>query len=383
MRISYSTLETFNICPQKYKFQEIDRIRAPKSKEAVFGTLVHDTLKFMFNSPLISPSLDEVLDYYKSHWIKNTSFADEREEQSYFAEGVRILSDYYRKNNPKNIRPLALETRFEITLPNKNDPLNPHILVGKIDRIDKLENDDLEIIDYKTAMRMPSQDEIDKNLQLSFYNLGVRKMWPEWQNRKIKLSLYFLRHEEKLSSVRTEEDLELFKKYIQNATEIISKSGFKSKLSPLCDWCAYKQICPLWKHLYKKPEEETPSDVEIKDFILEYYKIKKEDAERKKRLMELASKINKYLNENNLEQIFAQKSGFSIMRSFQERYAYDFEKIQQILEPLNDWVKILSPDSKKLKELLKELPPHVRDEINFAHQVAKKIAMLKIRKVGK
>lgn len=383
MRISYSALETFNICPQKYKFQEIDKIRAPKSKEATFGTLIHDTLKFMFSSPLTSPSLDEVLDHYKSHWSKNSSFADEREEQSYFAEGVRILSDYYRKNNPKNIRPLALETRFEITLPNKNDPLNPHILVGKIDRIDKLEDSDLEIIDYKTAMRMPSQDEIDKNLQLSFYNLGVRKMWPEWQDRKIKLSLYFLRHEEKLSSARTEEDLESFKKYIQEATEVISKSGFEPKLSPLCDKCGYKTICPLWKHLYKKPEEETPSDVEIKDFILEYYKIKKEEAERKKRLIELAGKINKYLNDNNLEQIFAKKSGFSIMRSFQERYAYDFEKIQQILEPLNDWTKILSPDSKKLKELLKELPPHTRDEINSAHQIAKKIAMLKIRKFSK
>ena len=226
MRISYSALETFNICPQKYKFQEIDKIRAPKSKEAVFGTLIHDVLKFMFSSPLDSPSLDEILDYYKSHWPKNISFADEREEQSYFAEGVRILSDYYRKNNPKNVRPLALETRFEITLPNKNDSLNPHILVGKIDRIDKLENDDLEIIDYKTAMRMPSQEEIDKNLQLSFYNLGVRKMWPEWQDRKIKLSLYFLRHEEKLSSVREERGLESFKKYIENATEEKSRTGF-------------------------------------------------------------------------------------------------------------------------------------------------------------
>jgi len=383
MRISYSALETFNICPQKYKFQEIDKIKAPKSKEALFGTLVHDTLKFMFSSPLNAPSLDEVLNYYKSHWSQNFSFADERQEQSYFAEGVRILSDYYRKNNPKNIRPLALETRFDITLPNKNDPLNPHILVGKIDRIDKLENDDLEIIDYKTAMRMPSQEEIDKNLQLSFYNLGVRKMWPEWQSRKIKLSLYFLRHEEKLSSLRKEEDLDSFKKYIQNATEVISKSDFQPKLSPLCDKCGYKTICPLWKHLYKKPEEETSSDIEIKDLVLEYYKIKKEEAERKKRLIELVSKINKYLNDNNLEQIFAQKSGFAIMRSFQERYAYDFEKIQQILDPLNDWVKILSPDSKKLRELLKELPPYVRDEIKSAYQVAKKIPMLKIRKMSK
>ncbi|MBU1177127.1 PD-(D/E)XK nuclease family protein, partial [Patescibacteria group bacterium] len=50
MRISYSGLETFSLCPAKYKFQYIDRIKTPKIKEAVFGTLIHDCLK-VFHEP--------------------------------------------------------------------------------------------------------------------------------------------------------------------------------------------------------------------------------------------------------------------------------------------------------------------------------------------
>ncbi|TSA57417.1 PD-(D/E)XK nuclease family protein, partial [bacterium] len=38
MRISYSSLENFKQCPLKYKFSQIDKIKEPKSKEAIFGT---------------------------------------------------------------------------------------------------------------------------------------------------------------------------------------------------------------------------------------------------------------------------------------------------------------------------------------------------------
>ena len=38
-KTSYSALETFKQCPQKYKFQQIDRIKAAKNKDAVFAGL--------------------------------------------------------------------------------------------------------------------------------------------------------------------------------------------------------------------------------------------------------------------------------------------------------------------------------------------------------
>src|SRR3989338_7593405 len=61
MRTSYSALETYKLCPQKYKFQEIDRVPAKKSKAAVFGTHIHSSLRFMFSRDPPFPTLDEVL----------------------------------------------------------------------------------------------------------------------------------------------------------------------------------------------------------------------------------------------------------------------------------------------------------------------------------
>ena len=68
MRTSYSAIETYLQCPQKYKFQAIDKIRAPKSREAIFGTLVHSSLKFMFQKDPLFPTLEEVIAYFRTHW---------------------------------------------------------------------------------------------------------------------------------------------------------------------------------------------------------------------------------------------------------------------------------------------------------------------------
>ena len=46
MRIPYSALEAFENCPKKYEFRYVDKIKAPKSKEQILGTVVHLALKY-------------------------------------------------------------------------------------------------------------------------------------------------------------------------------------------------------------------------------------------------------------------------------------------------------------------------------------------------
>ena len=97
MRISYSSLENFLTCPAKYKFSEIDKIKSPKSKEAIFGTLIHKTLQMMHDpSALVPPTEEEVLAFFSSSWDKDV-YISESEEMIAFEQGVRIIKDYYKK----------------------------------------------------------------------------------------------------------------------------------------------------------------------------------------------------------------------------------------------------------------------------------------------
>ena len=213
MRISYSSLEKFRICPLKYKFSEIDKLKEPSRKEFVFGSYLHKVLKWFYQNDPHFPTLDQLIDYYYKHWPKESEgfrWTDEKEEADYFQEGLRILREYYIKNMPHQSVILDLETKFEVVLNGNSSQTNDkHILTGRIDRIDKLPDGSLEIIDYKSNKKVASQAEVDKNLQLSLYATGVKNRWPKIDVEQMRLSLYFLKFNEKMETRRTSEDLDL------------------------------------------------------------------------------------------------------------------------------------------------------------------------------
>jgi putative RecB family exonuclease len=345
MRTSYSALETFKTCPLKYKYQEIEKIKVPKGVEAVFGAAIHSALKFMFERGPLYPTLDQVIDFFRNIW-------DKEKPEEYYKEAILILEKFYKHNQPWNFNVVDLESRFEVEL-------GEHKLVGIIDRIDK-NNDIYEIIDYKTARKMPGQSIIDNNLQLSIYHLGLMKRWPNLDPGKIKLSLYFLKHEEKISTTRNAEQLENTKKNILKIIAEIEKkikdNDFPPIPSGLCDWCGYRQMCPMWKHLYKSEARNPKSETEMQEIIKEYFDLKNNNQQNSKRLSELQILIYGFMQEQKVERVFGE-SGY-LTRKMQERFIYDMKKIKEILEELGKWnevvskkqYQVLSASKKKVKE---------------------------------
>ena len=93
MKISYSAINTFQQCPQKYKFQEIDKIKTPKSKEAVFGTVIHETLKFLHNKEPRFPTKEELFQFYNQSWPskEKINWMDDAEERMFKTEGEKNI----------------------------------------------------------------------------------------------------------------------------------------------------------------------------------------------------------------------------------------------------------------------------------------------------
>lgn len=380
MRTSYSALETFQNCPAKYKFQEIDRIKTPKSKEAVFGTLIHNALKMLHEpSRLVPVTEEELLQYFNQHW-NSSIYENATEEAIAFHEGVKILKDYYQKNHPSKFNIIDLETFCEIPV---LDGSEMHLITGKIDRIDKLEDGTFEIIDYKTTKKMPSQKLVDENFQLSLYYLAIINRWPslQKQNKRVKLSLYYLKHGEKLSTFRTPEHINQIKEKILDIINQIKKcldeNKFEPKPNSLCDWCAYQEHCPLFKHKYIKRQEISVPEQNIEELIDEFLELKIKNEKDLKRMAEIKEIINKYCDQNNLERLFGQK-GY-ITRLPQKKFSYDIELVRQILMPIGKWEEILSIDSNKLKKVVKELPWQIREKIEKAKRLEKEFKVFNVK----
>ena len=344
MRVSYSALETYKTCPLKFKYQELDKIKSPKSIEALFGSSIHSALKQMFSRTPLYPTLDEIVNFFTVKWLeKKPEEIDEETLKVYFEEGVALLKNFYKKNSPWNFNAVELESRFEVQI---EDTVNKktHTLAGIMDRIDKSpESGVYEIIDYKTSKRMPSQNDLDKNLQLSIYNLGLIKRWPHLKQENIKLSLYFLKHNEKIETQRTIGDMENTKneilKIINEIETLISENKeFIPTPSPLCDWCGYRKICPMWRHLYQTNNPSPITNDQIKEIVGEYFELSSQNKNNKKRIGELQKIVYEFMKQENLERVFGEE-GY-LTKTTQEREIRDMKKIKQILEEMKKWDEV-------------------------------------------
>ena len=373
MRISYSAFDTYQSCPLKYKFQEIDKIKTPKSKEAVFGTTVHETMKFIHTPGILSPTLDQAMEHFSNTW-NPAVFDSPDEERAAFSQGIRIIQDYYKKNNPANFNIVDLETRFQIEIGDGDDK---HIISGIIDRIDKTE-DGYEIIDYKTTKKMPSQEKVDNDLQLSVYLKAFLSRYPkEIENiDKLKVSLYYLKHGVKLSATRTIDQLKKSEQLFLDTIKLIEEKKFEPLISPLCDWCGYQNLCPMWKHKFKGLRKIDTE--EINKDIQEYIELKSAMTITKDRLAKLQEDIINYMDQEGVERVFGGEG--VIARTLRRTYKYDEKKIKDILEPLDKWEDVLKVDGIALKNIMDALPLADRKEIEKARVVDKETKSLSVKK---
>ena len=373
MRISYSGLDSFSICPAKYKFQYIDRIKTKKSKEAIFGTLIHECLKSFHEPSLPIPWLEEdLLKYFTDKWNPDI-YKDKQEEAFAFHQGIDILKKYYLQNQNEKFNIVNLEAPFQISILD-------HFITGRIDRIDKLNDGTFEVIDYKTSKKMPAQSDVDNNFQLSVYYLGITNRWPSLkkENRSVKLSLYYLKHGEKLSIIRNNKEIKETQEKILDLVNQISKSKFDPVFNPLCDWCQYQPYCPLHKHKFIKDKSPTPDDKKIQEVIKEYFRIKGNQSTDTKRIAELKESINEYCDAKGIDRVFGDE-GY-ITRLSQQRFSYNIKKVKEILEPINKWNEILTIDKTKFKKVIDSLSYDLKKQINETKTLEREFKVISMSK---
>lgn len=244
--LSYSQIETFRICPLHYKLKYILKIPTPPSAAQSFGISVHAALKDFYLHIKSGKRLSEKLIFQalEENWTVE-GYASKAHERRMLERGRNYLLEFYKKEfNPKKI-PVTLEQPFVVPLglPRGERRLK---IGGKIDRVDKLAKGMIEVIDYKTGANVPTQKQIDHDLQLTFYALAATGISEEPFNKKpenIKLSLYYFDDQKKISTARTKKQLEEAKREILKWREEIEKSDFKCSGHFFCENCEYSLMC--------------------------------------------------------------------------------------------------------------------------------------------
>ena len=219
--------------------------------EAFMGSRVHDALEKLYRDLKMTKlnTLEELLAFYHQCWEKNWSESVQIIRKEYHAEdyrrlGEKCITDYYKRYYPFDQgRTLGLEETIYFPLEEEKG----YWIRGVIDRLALLDHSILEIHDYKTSSRLPSQTDVQSDRQLAFYQMGVEGKWKDIQ--EIKLIWHYLAFDVDVQSLRTPEELQRLR---QETMELIKKiesdRDFSPKESPLCDWCDYQSLCPKRRH---------------------------------------------------------------------------------------------------------------------------------------
>ena len=351
-QLSYSRIDSYETCPARYRFQYEDRVPGRPSPVLSFGDSLHRALYHFHNRPVpVAPSLPELHELLEAVWVPD-GFGSDAEERMYLDHGKQILAQYHRDNATEFRIPAALEHRFTIDVDGVQ-------VSGVIDRMDRLPGGGYEIVDYKTNRRLPPLSRVDTDLQLSIYWLAAREIWgiePE------RLTLYYLLPGQRMSTTRTPEQADELKRRIAVVAERIGAGKFEPRENPLCNWCDYQALCPVFRHKFEKEAgDPAPKMTELAD---EWVSLKRQGRQVYKRLDELAALINAFCEEHGYRRLYT-TDGSAIERRAQHVTAPDETRLREILEPLGLWDRVLSVDAQKVSALVesRKLPPDVEDAV--------------------
>ena len=247
--LSHSSMSMYLECPQKFKFRYIDKLPEQPKWFFSFGQSVHAALEFLYSIPALPPpTLAQLLEHYKKNWKKD-GYKNAEQEREHLAEGEKILTDFYKLHIKDFRLPLFAEYKFEFEV--EGVPL-----LGFVDRIDRLDNGNLSVIDYKTGKAI-KQERLHEDRQLTLYQMAVERLLGAKVER---LTFYHLPSQKPLTvGPRAQQQLDALAETIVSVNEGIQAERFDPTPSEkVCQWCDFRPHCPVFKSMYAAPAPMPP-----------------------------------------------------------------------------------------------------------------------------
>ncbi|MEA2292000.1 MAG: ATP-dependent helicase UvrD/PcrA [Solirubrobacteraceae bacterium] len=230
--LSATDIETYRTCPLKYKFARVFRIPSEPTLNQRFGILVHQVLE-RYHAADARQGLPELLNLLEAGWRRG-GFGDSEEERQLRAKATQSLVRYHDRFRDEDAEPVWFERSFQFRM-------GPHLLRGRVDRVDRLPGGGYELIDYKTG-RPKTAAQLREDVQLSLYAVGAREAW---ELDAAQQSYYYVLDDEKVPVERSDEDRDWITETVHEVADGILSQGFEPTPSwSACSMCDYRIACP-------------------------------------------------------------------------------------------------------------------------------------------
>ena len=224
--LSYSRLNTFELCSLKYFLGYIVKEDQVFGPPAVLGNVIHSVLEDTVGEPL----------NYTQMLTLMSEQLEERDPEGLIDEKLRqagriMLAEFVDKHQDETFDVIAREKEFEIIVGSAK-------ILGYIDLVLRGPNNTIMIADYKSGKYEVAKKNIHNDLQLGIYALAMAQEYPD---TPIYAELYYLRSGRRKGHWFTEEDLEgVHERLLEKVNTLISTRNFKPTTnSRICSFCDF------------------------------------------------------------------------------------------------------------------------------------------------
>jgi putative RecB family exonuclease len=255
--LSASSINDYIDCGLLYKLGRIDKLPPEsRSSDLELGSCVHRTLEAYYRQKLEGdlPSAKELQSIFENAWRdaaegkEDIRYPEGKTFETLLLEGKELLAACYNKIQADNqLKVIGVEEPFSFTVEGCPVPI-----LGYIDLLEQDDSGTLIITDWKTSGRAYSNDEVDRNFQLTLYKIATKKNG--YTDREILLRFDCLIKTktpkfDQYYTTRSDQDEQRAVKKIQQVWDGINKNVFipnDSASNWKCKGCAYKNACDTW-----------------------------------------------------------------------------------------------------------------------------------------
>lgn len=243
---SPSKLGVYQTCPRQYYYQYVRKLPRRAWANQSFGTSLHRTLQVIHEQggPR-EQSLETAQRQLEASWA-SAGYDSRDHEAAELARGKELLAAYYETWSGVDGVPVLLEKRMSA-------PYKGSVLLGIVDRVDRLADGSLEVIDYKSG-HAPGAVRPQTVQQLAIYHHLIEHRLSETPRRH---SVHYL-----ASNVRLKVEFTpgLLADVLEGAYETIraleADQRFIPRLASHCTWCDYQRYCDVGRSYRPETSEQ-------------------------------------------------------------------------------------------------------------------------------
>ena len=370
--LSYTQISLYQSCPLQYKLQYIDGLKPKDKWYFSFGSTLHLCAQYFFKVKVPPPpSLEALLRFYQEKWI-GVGYESPGEEENYKTYGREILTKFWEIHNTEFRMPIAIERLFYIDMGGVK-------LRGFIDRVDKLDNGGLSIVDYKTNQGLFTQDDLEDNLQLTLYQLAAEQTWHLPVER---LTLYHLRSNTPCScAARDKVRLQAAKQLVLTVAQDISDQKFPATENQYCP-CDFTEYCPYYRQkTVMSKDTDIFQGMAVDDAVERYVFLQDQIKEFESQLEQMKQLIVGFCQAEGLNRVYGRE--YAITCKLVNKTSFSEDEVRALLEPEGLWPRVLSLNQSQLKQLItnEAVAQDIRRKLEALRQVISSSPRLWIRKL--